>query len=246
MARELKLKLFIEKNTQKVLFAEASNDVVDFLFSLLCLPIGSVTKLLTKESMVGCLDATYDSLERLPNIYFLSSRTKSRLLNPASSKTVSTNSLHLSAGSAPVVTTQKYYHCWKTRDCKPCCRPDSTSIYVTDVCGSTCPLCKGCMSMEVSYTEEEKGFVKDAVTYTITDDLSVSPIMSTTSTITFLSQFSVRDVSCLEEKTVKLGHKEALGLLKASLQSKTVLTDVFLRNIKQRRPCMKKSTAYIG
>ncbi|KAJ1694929.1 hypothetical protein LUZ63_011627 [Rhynchospora breviuscula] len=85
------------------------------------------------------------------------------------------------------------------------------------------------MYMEVSYTEEKKGFVKDAVTYTVMDDLSVSP-MSTTSTITFLGQFSARDVSCLEEKTVKLGRKEALRLLKASLQSKTVLTDVFLRN----------------
>jgi hypothetical protein len=36
---KLTLKLLIDRKTDKVLFAEASKAVVDFLFSLLCLPI---------------------------------------------------------------------------------------------------------------------------------------------------------------------------------------------------------------
>ncbi|KAJ3688791.1 hypothetical protein LUZ61_017955 [Rhynchospora tenuis] len=183
------LKLFIEKKNKKVLFAEASNDVVDFLFNLLSLPIGSVTKLLSKESMVGCLGATYGSLKKLP----------------------------------------KHYQCWGARDGKPCCQPNSKAIYVTDFDGSRCPVCKQQMTMEVWYKGGGKGFVEDTVSYIITDELSVLP-MSKTSTTTLLSQFSVKDVSCLEKRKVSFGHKEAAGLLKASLQSKTALTDLFLRN----------------
>ncbi|KAK2987788.1 hypothetical protein RJ640_030678, partial [Escallonia rubra] len=40
--------------------------------------------------------------------------------------------------------------------------------------------------------------------------------------------FNVKEVGVLEEKEVEFGMDEGLKLLKASLQSKTVLTDVFL------------------
>ncbi|KAJ4773374.1 GTPase obg [Rhynchospora pubera] len=177
--------------------------------------------------MVGCLGSTYGSLEKLDNDYFLSSKTKSRLLNPTSSKAAWIKSLWFSV-DFDHVTPPKYYQCSGPGglDCKPCYQRSSN--YVTDVYESPCPVCKRQMTMKVEYTGEEKGFVKDAMPYIIMDDLSVSP-MSTASTITLLSKFSVRDVSCLEERIVRLRRKEALGLLKASLQSKTVLTDVFLR-----------------
>ncbi|KAJ0044752.1 hypothetical protein Pint_06218 [Pistacia integerrima] len=47
------LKLIIEKKDNKVLFAEAGKDFVDFLFYLLSLPVGTIIKLLTKNKMVG-------------------------------------------------------------------------------------------------------------------------------------------------------------------------------------------------
>ncbi|MBA0665280.1 hypothetical protein Goklo_005162, partial [Gossypium klotzschianum] len=43
-----------------------------------------------------------------------------------------------------------------------------------------------------------------------------------------LNKFNVTDVGALREKVVDLGMNEALRLLKASLESKTVLTSVFL------------------
>ncbi|CAO2193699.1 unnamed protein product [Urochloa humidicola] len=61
------------------------------------------------------------------------------------------------------------------------------------------------------------------------DDLTVTP-MSTISSITLLNAFAVTDLAALQEKTVHLSYREGLAILKASLQSKTVLTDVFLRS----------------
>ncbi|MCI14922.1 DUF674 family protein, partial [Trifolium medium] len=49
------LKLLIDTKNEKVLFAEASKAVIDFLFNLLRLPVGTVVKLLSKNGMVGSL-----------------------------------------------------------------------------------------------------------------------------------------------------------------------------------------------
>uniref|UniRef100_A0ACD5TRP4 Uncharacterized protein n=1 Tax=Avena sativa TaxID=4498 RepID=A0ACD5TRP4_AVESA len=72
-----------------------------------------------------------------------------------------------------------------------------------------------------------KGFVQGIVTYTVMDDLTVTP-MSSISGITLLNAFAVEDLTALQEKTVQLDCNQGLEILKASLQSKTVLTDVFL------------------
>ncbi|KAM7494950.1 hypothetical protein LguiB_029559 [Lonicera macranthoides] len=61
------------------------------------------------------------------------------------------------------------------------------------------------------------------------DDLVVKP-MSTLSSITLLNKFNIKEVGGLEEKVVNLGMDEGLKLLKTSLQSKMVLTNMFLGN----------------
>ncbi|KAK7821160.1 hypothetical protein CFP56_037933 [Quercus suber] len=61
----------------------------------------------------------------------------------------------------------------------------------------------------------------------IMDDMEVKP-MSTICSITLLNKFNVKQLVDLEEKVVELGMEEGVKLLKASLQSKSVLTDVFL------------------
>ncbi|KAF3342011.1 hypothetical protein FCM35_KLT00649 [Carex littledalei] len=244
---KLTLKLLIEKESQKVLFAEAGKVVVDFLFSLLAMPIGSVIKLITKESMTGCLGATYGSLEQLDDTYLLSTQTKSHLLNPTSSTEVSTNSLLLLATDAPssFVKQNEYYTCPGKGSYLLSSPFDSSQVhnYVTDAYGTACPDCRTMMTKNLEFVagsivkkEEEnwnKGFVKGVVTYTIIDDLSVMP-MSTVSSITLLNKFCIKNLSNLQEKTVDLGLTEGLELLKASLQSKNVVTDVLLTKKKRR------------
>ncbi|XP_054785581.1 uncharacterized protein LOC129292087 [Prosopis cineraria] len=77
------LKLLVDTKTERVLFAEASKDFVDFLFNLHRLPIGTITYLLTKTNMVGSLGKLYESIENLSNTYLLQqNQDKDILLKP--------------------------------------------------------------------------------------------------------------------------------------------------------------------
>jgi hypothetical protein len=64
----LSMKLLVNSKTQRVLYAEAGKDVVDFLFSLLTLPVGMVVKLTT--GMQQYADGFRPSASRsLPSAY---------------------------------------------------------------------------------------------------------------------------------------------------------------------------------
>ncbi|CAN0898013.1 hypothetical protein LINGRAHAP2_LOCUS19461 [Linum grandiflorum] len=87
------------------------------------------------------------------------------------------------------------------------------------------------MSLEVIFSGadsvkniNEGGFVKGVVNYMVTDNLEVEPL----STISILDLLKKLNIQQVEEKVVDIGMDEGLKLLKASLQSKTVLTNVFL------------------
>jgi len=45
------LKLVVNKETNKVLFAETGKDFVDVLFSFLILPLGTIARLVEKKSL---------------------------------------------------------------------------------------------------------------------------------------------------------------------------------------------------
>ncbi|TVU21807.1 hypothetical protein EJB05_31470, partial [Eragrostis curvula] len=49
----LRMKLLVDTTTQRVVFAEAGKDVVDFLFSLLALPVATAVALVGKDSAAG-------------------------------------------------------------------------------------------------------------------------------------------------------------------------------------------------
>ncbi|KAK4376293.1 hypothetical protein RND71_006970 [Anisodus tanguticus] len=82
---------------------------------------------------------------------------------------------------------------------------------------------------DTSVKDEQGGIVKGVVTYMVMDDLVVKP-MSTISSITILNKFNIKEVDSLEERIVEIGINEGLKLLNASLESKTILTNVFLGN----------------
>ncbi|KAE8670701.1 Detected protein of unknown function [Hibiscus syriacus] len=172
-AAAVSLKLLIDSKGQRVLYAEAGKDFVDFLFNILLMPVGTVTRLLTKQGMIGCLGNLYQSVENLGDAYIQPTKNRDTLLKPTYSSNLATN-----------VST-------------------------------------------ASSAANEGGYVKGVVTYTILDDLTVTP-MSTISSITMLNKFNVKQVDALEEKVVNVGMNEGVELLKASMQSKTVLSDVFL------------------
>ena len=219
---QLSLKLLTDTKTKKVLFAEAGKDVVDFLFSLLSLPVGSIIKLLTKEKMVGCIVNLYKSVENLDDTYIQSNQNKNLLLNPpTASSSPLKNTLFLTepveASSTTVV--KKFYRCDYAMSSDNC-------IIYTDVPGTRWPNCNELMGVELRYVApdvataataataaagggESGGFVKGVgmVTYSVTDDLTVKPL-SIISCIALLNKLRVKEVGSLEECTVILGMKE--------------------------------------
>ncbi|KVH89238.1 uncharacterized protein LOC112526966 [Cynara cardunculus var. scolymus] len=223
---EMTLKLLVDKRDGKVMFAEASKDFVDFLFYILTLPIGSITKLLAKEPLSGSLGDLYQSIENLNNIYILENKTKDTVLNPKSLSYIPNQDLLLLSKDSPTIK-KRFYTCSNVnRRCN----------IVTEEPKSACPNCRYAMSNEMTYfvpeaakvaATTEVGFVKEVVTYMVRDDLVVQP-MSTISAITLLNKLSIKDVCVLGEKEVHFGMAEGLKLLKASLECKNVLTRVFL------------------
>ncbi|CAL4965321.1 unnamed protein product [Urochloa decumbens] len=258
----LSMKLLIDTKSQRVLFAEASKEVADFLFTLLAVPVGSAAKLLGEEDMVGSVGNLYASVGKLDGTYVLSGAAKDSLLLHICSGCSLFRLGALAPAPAPAPRLapprpNKFFRCDR-RDNEYhnygyICNSNSCRDYMTDDCGKACPSCGHQMAREVQFlpsaagTQHQQqqpvekdaaeapgggaggGFVQGVVTYTVTDDLTVTP-MSAISSITLLNDFAVTDLAALQERTVQIGYNEGLGILKASLQSKTVLTDVFLGN----------------
>jgi hypothetical protein len=77
------MKLLVDTKAARVLYAEASKDVVDFLFSLLTLPVGTVVKILGTDAMFGSIGNLYGSVEKLDETCVRSADAKGALLAPA-------------------------------------------------------------------------------------------------------------------------------------------------------------------
>ncbi|XP_076941223.1 uncharacterized protein LOC143610706 [Bidens hawaiensis] len=221
-SKKLSLKLLIDKKGQRVLFAEAGKDFVDFLFSLLALPVSSVIKLLEKQDMIGGLSNVYKSISDLNNDYLQSNKTKDVLLNPKSSlpyfsNNIQTPLLSTQASSSPTPTPHSPAKLYRCGHC---------SILLLASYATFCPTCKIPMtthddryvlkSSVLNAQHPTKGFVKGLVTYMVMDDLAVSPL-STISNITLLNKFNIKDLGSLEEKVVHIGMNEYTLLRLGSL-----------------------------
>ncbi|KAH7840238.1 hypothetical protein Vadar_014548 [Vaccinium darrowii] len=229
---KVSLKLLIDNNAKRVLFAEAGKDFVDFLVNLLHLPAGTVARLLKEQTMVGALGNLYDSIENLSETYLQPNQTKQSVLN--SDAPIGDVAQMLLLEDIRNTAAKRFYVCNNSGEDE-----EDFHFYVSNDSEALCPKCRAKMSRELGYVTRavefgagEGGFVKGVVTYMVTDDLVVTP-MSTISSITMLNKLNVKDVGALEERVVDLGMLEGLKLLKASLHSKTVLTSVFLGNATQ-------------
>ncbi|CAL4958258.1 unnamed protein product [Urochloa decumbens] len=231
-AAALRMKLLIDTKSRRVLFAEAGKDAVDFLFSLLTLPLATAAALLGAGSAPGSVGTLYASVERLDDSYLLPGADKGALLRPAlavsPAATASSSLLLPPPPPAAAVVRRAVEDLLQVRQrlqlLLRCHRPMTAPLqYVSPSAAGP----GGGYGQRAPQDAFAGGFVQGVVTYTVMDDLTVTP-MSTISSITLLNAFAVTDLAALQEKTVWLGYREGLAILKASLQSKTVLTDVFL------------------
>ncbi|CAN6338683.1 unnamed protein product [Urochloa humidicola] len=254
----LTMKLLVESSPlrRRVVFAEAGKDTVDFLFSLLAMPAGTAVKLLGKDSIAGCTGNLYSSAEKLDDAYVHpNAANKDAILcatvpySPAATAPSSCLLYRLPEPPAPppAPIPKRIFNCGRSYWNSGCGR------YVTEVSGTRCPSCGNSMTSVTNNVGSpapvvpapvppKKGFVQGGtVTYTVTDDLVITP-MSSLSGIALLNASAVRDLGALQERTVQIGYKEGLEILKASQQSKTVLTDVFVGGKTPPHPSMNTTT----
>ncbi|KAI9127945.1 hypothetical protein K1719_000938 [Acacia pycnantha] len=179
---KVSLKLLIDTKGKRVLLAEASKEFIDFLFNMLRLPVGTVTRLLTKKGMVGCLGKLYESIENLSDNYFNNqTQDKNILLKPsapfASGYLLLANDDNINSSGTSNLHMSPSRHCTNvvTRGGHEALKlgNDRNATQVKDASGG------------------EGGFVKGVVTYTVMDDLEVCP-MSTISTVALISKFNIR------------------------------------------------------
>ncbi|OMP02657.1 hypothetical protein COLO4_10938 [Corchorus olitorius] len=215
------LKLVIDTKGKMVLYAEARKDFVDFLFNILSLPVGTVTRLLPKQDILGCLGELKEGLENLCSSYIEPSTNKDALLKLF----VGISSLSLLLPNLESQSTNLYI-----------CKKNSCPLKLGNTPNTRFSSCNHFMRLRlnvanISNTDQQAsgvGFVKAVATYMVMDNLIVKPL-ATASVISLLNESGVQYVGAIEEKEVKIGTDEGLKLLKICLQSKTVLTDLFLR-----------------
>ncbi|KAF5470557.1 hypothetical protein F2P56_011061 [Juglans regia] len=200
------LKLLVDKSSNKVVFAEAGKEFVDLLFGLLQVPLGSIIGLLRDNDLVagsGSLFRVHESIQNLDPSYLLPNQTKDSLLNPKPAFSFQSSTL------TPLL--QNFVS------------PDQEiRASFSQAFSQANPF--GYITSQPPVLE--KGYVRGVVTYMVMDDLTVKP-MSTISSITLLN-LNIKDMGSVQEKKVEININKRLELMKLSLYSTTVLTDLFL------------------
>ncbi|XP_020261382.1 uncharacterized protein LOC109837511 [Asparagus officinalis] len=216
------LKLVVDTKRNRVVFAESEEEFVDILFSFLTLPMGTIIRLLNKESSVGCMDKLYKSVENLDPKYLETKACKTMLLQPRSEAEIPCEDLVVNADD---LMPRRHYTC-PTFGCFIKNKLYSSFRGSPCLCGKATDQCG--LWDKVENNAKNSVFLKEAATYVITDDLHVTRA-TTITTVSLLQKLGIEDADVLEERIVDVSRNEVLSLLKSLLLSKMPFTDVFLQ-----------------
>jgi len=204
---KLPLTLLVDKERNSVVVAEASGDFIDILFSFLTLPLGTITRLVSKkEEEIGCMNNLYQSLENSGDDVFWNHICKKMLLFPRNPCAALCQKLKVKLDDTKPV---KYFMCSKR------CRKGgdwflSTFAEATCFCGK---LMDKEMKLHGDYSDEgsnEDGvFVKGKTMYLIFDDLKVLQ-SSPGNTVQQLVQLGYKNFHKLTKKYLNVGIKEVI------------------------------------
>ncbi|XXG62179.1 hypothetical protein AAC387_Pa05g0596 [Persea americana] len=109
-AKQMSLTLLVDKERNRVIYAESGKDFVETLLSFLTLPLGTVIKLSGKQSNMGSLTKLYESLEDLDSEFLNTKACKDMLLHPKSPAEELYKYLPLIVNIGAIYRT-KYYVC---------------------------------------------------------------------------------------------------------------------------------------
>ncbi|CAL5015124.1 unnamed protein product [Urochloa decumbens] len=204
----IEVNLFVDKEKKKVLFAESDKEFVDVLFSFLTMPLGTIVRLLGKQSQMGCLDEVYKSVEDLSTDFFQTKACKGMLLAPLNAASSHCSRLKIN------VDDTKVRHSVPDTVCK---------------CGKVMQSVGESLQNDGSAAagnSEDGVFVKGCLKFIITDDFHVAPA-STSLMLSLFEKFGVRDPIDLDKEVVNLSLDKIINLLKRSLTSKQPFTGYY-------------------
>ncbi|KAL2336072.1 hypothetical protein Fmac_010518 [Flemingia macrophylla] len=204
----------VRKSRNKVLFAEAGEDFVDFLVSFLTTPLASIVNLMNGKLSLGSIDNLYESIKNLDPSWFIEPSDES-LLNPKVAPQFGRKSNPLNVleeGDLP-----KYWF-GTPKKCNMECKKEKEMVSMKKDLLRDPP--KGMKLFD------PRSFMKRPCLFVVTDDLKLIP-MTTASSFQYLQaleNFKLDDVKQHIVKIRKRSH-EALNLMRASLTCKeTALT----------------------
>ncbi|KAK8576907.1 hypothetical protein V6N13_121906 [Hibiscus sabdariffa] len=224
----ISMKLLIDQESNVVLLAEAGNDFVDSLHSLLKLPLGNIARPADKHQSLqpGCLNNLYNSVENLGLKCFRTEACKRMLRCPRNVYDVEFKKLKL---NMDLTGLTGYFVCGILQ-----CNEKQGglfSYYNTPECscGKLMNVQATKLQESVAVKDETEGVLfKEESMFFITDDLRVGQSFPG-ELVQFLHNLGFKNASRIEEKVIEIGSKEMTDLLIHSFISKTTLTDVFLR-----------------
>ena len=206
---QVSLRLMVDKKKDRVLLAEAGKDFVDVLLSFLTLPLGTVARIVAKDSnmqpvRLGSLSSLHESVSNLDEKLFWTATCKEMLLQPRNSMEAYCQYLKLNIDDTELT---KYFICenWE------CSRKSSGSICSTfRNIGCSCGrLMNREISLHSSLINKKilEGYVHETAAFTITDSLEVLPI-NLQSSLVLLRNLGVEDPDTVAEMTVNISKKE--------------------------------------
>ncbi|KAK2378978.1 hypothetical protein QL285_066825 [Trifolium repens] len=238
---KMDVKVVQSKSLKKIIFAESNGDFVDFIFSFLTMPLGSIVKLLGANSFARCVSNLYKSVEYLD--------PTSVLLNPGIAPQFSCPNQPLSIPHLQPPPTTYYYGAGTPQEGYNC-RLNQRVINLIWIEGGVISKTKGSIyegklltALDPTSPNKSKGaagFVKRAALYGVGDDLKVKPL-SANSFFSYFKELSL-PLDDIEVKVISIGEAEALSLLGTFLTSKCTLTsglEDFLEVPKQESTFLK-------
>jgi hypothetical protein len=203
------LKLLLNEKGNKVLFAEAGKDFVDILCSFLTMPLGTIARLVQKESTigpvtVGCLNSLYKSVADMDQGCFSTDVIQQMLLQPINSAEDYCNTLkHNIDDSRPVkffvcddYTNSSYYH---VKDIIISTNKDKHKCH----CGKP-------FTLPVFFKHSCQGFVSTDATFVITDNLTVRPNTIDYTSFSLLQEFGINSLNSVKEVVVSVPKEKVL------------------------------------
>ncbi|XP_042497587.1 uncharacterized protein LOC122076341 [Macadamia integrifolia] len=227
----MSMKLTISKSMNKASYAEAGEDMGNFLLSFLTLPLGWILQLLDGNSSLGSMDNLYKTVEC--SKVTRDDSLRDLLLHPG-----------LCCGSynpLGVNETNMPNYLWCTRYENLQNKDKPYTVYLTTKQqsnrGRTNQYSHQLYYRSPTTETTGRGFLKGPSTFMVTDNLGFTPLVSMWS----LSLLKIIEgpLDDLEVRMISIGEEQALKLLTATLLTKSVLTDVFV-NIGLKTPKQEK------